>query len=306
MLASVDHDDAGVARALLDSFLERPMRGQGQESEEAERWGDGGVAMACGARVATATPDVHLVLVNTGPPATLWERQDRRWTTRRLGRGETSILPAPRTGALRWEPAGGLVAITLASPALRGLAHDAGLGRVDALEPVRRTRDAVLLGLARLLRLEAGSADGGGFEPALRRVVGLHLVRRYGVVVAGPRLDLDPALQRALDHVEANLARPLRLADLARVAFLSPYHFARRFKAVLGVPPHEWVMQRRIARAARLLEGGGGAPLAHVASLVGFADQSHFTRQFRRRMGTTPRRFLAAHAVTARGTGTSA
>ncbi|MCW5890291.1 MAG: helix-turn-helix transcriptional regulator [bacterium] len=275
------------------------MLGRAQESQDESGHLDAGIAIARTTRASSAGwSDAHLVLVNTGAALSLWERDGRRWRSRRLARGEVSILPAPRS-AVRWQGAQGLVAITATPAALRRLAVDAG--RAGGLAPVRRTRDPILLGLARVFLLgEEESGDDGGYGAALGRAMALHLVRRYGAAAATPRADLDPVIRRALDYVEANLSRSLRLADLARVAVLSPYHFARRFKAALGVTPHEWVMQRRVARAAHLLEGTPGPSLAHVAVLVGFADQSHFTRQFRRHVGTTPRRFLAARVARAR------
>ncbi|MEA2631209.1 MAG: AraC family transcriptional regulator [Chloroflexota bacterium] len=75
------------------------------------------------------------------------------------------------------------------------------------------------------------------------------------------------------------------------VARLSPYHFARQFKAATGLPPHRYVIARRVERAKQLLQRGGDPSLAEVAACAGFADQSVFYHHFRRLVGVTPGRF---------------
>jgi AraC family transcriptional regulator len=70
---------------------------------------------------------------------------------------------------------------------------------------------------------------------------------------------------------------------------LSPFHLARLFKQRLGVSPHRYLVQVRVDNARWLLSAGSGArSLAEIASAVGFADQSHLTRHFKRVTGMTP------------------
>jgi AraC family transcriptional regulator len=78
---------------------------------------------------------------------------------------------------------------------------------------------------------------------------------------------------------------------MAAVARLSPYHFARQFKAATGLPPHRYVIARRVERAKQLLQAGTELSLAQVAARAGFSDQSQFSRHFRRLVGVTPGRF---------------
>ena len=77
---------------------------------------------------------------------------------------------------------------------------------------------------------------------------------------------------------------------MAAVARLSPYHFARQFKAATGLPPHQYVIARRVERAKQLLQGGD-LSLADVAAHAGFSDQSQFSRHFKQVVGVTPGRF---------------
>jgi AraC family transcriptional regulator len=79
---------------------------------------------------------------------------------------------------------------------------------------------------------------------------------------------------------------------MAAVAHLSPYHFARQFKAATGLPPHQYVITRRVERAEHLLQAGTDRSLAELAAHAGFSDQSQlFSRHFKRLVGVTPGRF---------------
>jgi AraC family transcriptional regulator len=78
---------------------------------------------------------------------------------------------------------------------------------------------------------------------------------------------------------------------MAAAAHLSPYHFARRFKAATGLPPHHYVILRRVERAQHLLQDGDDLSLAEVAARAGFSDQSQFSHHFKRLVGVTPGQF---------------
>jgi len=101
------------------------------------------------------------------------------------------------------------------------------------------------------------------------------------------------ALRRVLDHIEANLHRDPPLSELSARAYMSPFHFARLFKRSTGLPPHRFVVGRRIGRAKELLETRN-VSISTVAQAVGFRTPSHFTTVFRRSMGVTPSAYRAA------------
>ena len=96
-----------------------------------------------------------------------------------------------------------------------------------------------------------------------------------------------PRLRRVCDFIQANLNQQLTLLDLSAVVHMSPYHFARLFKQSTGVPPHRFVLGRRIARASALLREPQ-LSIRQVGRLVGFRTPSHFTTAFRRMTGITP------------------
>jgi AraC family transcriptional regulator len=92
------------------------------------------------------------------------------------------------------------------------------------------------------------------------------------------------------DYVHDYLDQDLGLAEIAGVAHLSPCHFARLFKRSTGLPPHQYVIARRVERAQALLRAGG-LTAGEVAVAVGFSDQAQLTRHFKRLVGVTPARF---------------
>lgn len=94
------------------------------------------------------------------------------------------------------------------------------------------------------------------------------------------------AVRRAKAYLEEHFTENTRLEQLARAAGLSRFHFLRAFAAEVGLPPHAYVLQLRVAHARKLLRAGVAA--AEVAAVAGFADQSHFARHFRRVCGLPP------------------
>jgi transcriptional regulator GlxA family with amidase domain len=104
--------------------------------------------------------------------------------------------------------------------------------------------------------------------------------------VPGPRLTAWQR-RRVLDQIENNLAKPLRNRDLAALVGYSEFHFIVAFRNALGVPPHEYLIRRRIEHAQRLMVSSD-LPLCQIAAECGLADQSHLSRLFRRVVGDTP------------------
>jgi AraC-like DNA-binding protein len=110
----------------------------------------------------------------------------------------------------------------------------------------------------------------------------------------GDGAGLDPANARAVEcarlYLHEHYAEPVRLAELVRLTGLSRFHLAHLFTRYTGLPPHAYQILVRIERARALLLAG--IPAVEVAGLVGFADQSHFTRHFRRIWRVTPGSYL--------------
>ena len=97
------------------------------------------------------------------------------------------------------------------------------------------------------------------------------------------------------DYLKAHYAENVSLAQLSSIANLSPFYLLRVFSRQVGVPPHEYQTQLRIARAKRLIETGHS--ISQAALETGFFDQSHLTRNFKRIVAATPGAYLSRRNI---------
>jgi AraC-like DNA-binding protein len=99
---------------------------------------------------------------------------------------------------------------------------------------------------------------------------------------------LSPARTHCInEYIRSNLNRNISIEELAEMAGLSVHHFARAFKQTVGMPPHCYILQRRIEQAQQMLRTTK-LPLSEIALSLGFSDQSHLARHFRRMTGFSP------------------
>lgn len=152
---------------------------------------------------------------------------------------------------------------------------------------------------ARLLRtvhLSAARGDDLASSSALRTalgaVLGRHASRPPG---AGPSRAPSPAVRAARDLLHESLTAPPTLERLAENVGASPFALLRAFRAAYGLPPHAYLTNLRVQRARRLLDGGHRP--AEVATLVGFTDQAHLTRHFKRIVGVPPGAYVLGRAA---------
>lgn len=106
-------------------------------------------------------------------------------------------------------------------------------------------------------------------------------------------------LLRAKDLADRRYAEPLTVADLAREAGLSRGHFSREFRRTFGEPPHQYLLTRRLERAASLLRNSD-RPVTEVCFAVGLTSLGSFTTSFGRVYGRTPSDYRAASPPAAR------
>jgi AraC-like DNA-binding protein len=120
------------------------------------------------------------------------------------------------------------------------------------------------------------------------------LAKRHADVtlVEPPRGRERQAVRNVREYLDANTRRNVALDDLAEMSGLSPFHLIRVFRNELGLTPHAYFEQVRVHRARRLLKKG--SPIARVAADLGFTDQSHLHRHFKRLTGVTPGAYRSA------------
>nr|WP_255761708.1 AraC family transcriptional regulator [Halomonas alkalisoli] len=220
-------------------------------------------------------------------------------------------------GALELESAGRLTHLTrgVLTPVASGDVHHylaPGDNRVLVLDLSEAWCEA--LGLERLFDTQARrlpeplAAQGetlvahgeelGTAGPALLHWLELALA-------AGGRCAIPPRLKllELLPAVRADLAHPWRVAEMAGRCHLAEAVFARQFRALTGLSPHEWLVRQRLARARELLQVGG-VSLTEVALACGFADSAHFSRSFRKQHDVSPsewRRLVTSGGTSERG-----
>ncbi len=215
------------------------------------------------------------------------------------GQGEAMIYPASSRHWIRWQDETEFLLLFL-DPSLVAQTGES-LGSYDPIEIMeskKEFRDPSLQHIALALKaeLDAGMvASSALYAEALATALSAHVLRRYAV----QKHNIDDAIghpsriviQRVIEYIHDNLAHQLTLAELSFIANLSSYHFARTFKQATGMAPHQYILHTRIERAKSLLLQGK-LSVAEVALQVGFFDQSHFTRYFKRVVGVTPQTLL--------------
>jgi AraC-like DNA-binding protein len=143
--------------------------------------------------------------------------------------------------------------------------------------------------------LPAGTARGGCPHGAPAGVRAWRIGRR-APRYSEPMAPVPPArhLLRARDLIDARYREPLDVAALARAAHLSPAHFSREFRRTFGETPHQYLLTRRLERAAALLRTTDRS-VADICLTVGLTSIGSFTTSFGRAYGQSPTAYRAAH-----------
>lgn len=198
-----------------------------------------------------------------------------------------------------------LVRFEVSQAAINALCHASDEKPVTGLKrPPFGQKDPILFHMARALIPSFGRSDevDNLFMDQVALALHSHLISNY----AGPCVDPRPLrsgltswqIRRTTELIEANMASDLAIGDLARECCLSPKHFARAFRRTFGVPPYQWLQERRVDRAQQLLRKND-MPLLKIAVACGFTSQSHFTRVFTAIVGASPgawRRYMSHRA----------
>jgi AraC family transcriptional regulator len=248
---------------------------------------------------ATGTPTTHVLALTIRPSKMLALRYGEVQRDRPLPPGSIAVVPAGTSVLWRQQRSiDALLSYHEASLVARVAAESFEL---DLSGTVVRPLDVLYAPELRsaMLAVDAELRAGGGAGPlmaeSLATILTVHLIRH---TTGAHRLPASAGgvlphrkLRTVVEYIMENLEGTPTLEQMAAVAHLSPYHFARQFKASTGLAPHQYLISRRIERAQHLLRADGELGLAEVALRVGFSDQSHFSRHFKRILGVTPRQF---------------
>lgn len=224
--------------------------------------------------------------------------QDGKTYTGLYQRGEILITPANTPLFVRWLGNENCLQIQLTTDFLQSIAQETLDRDSDRLEllPAFQVRNAQVEAIAMMLFTEHQQErfDNGLYLDSLTNVLAVNLLRNHTAsklklpIYSG---GLPPRqLSQVLDYIDAYLDRNIKLADLAQLLDMSPFHFSRLFKQSIGMTPHQYLSQQRVERAKQLLKKTDRL-IIDIALECGFSSHSHLSKQFRQITGMTPKAY---------------
>jgi AraC family transcriptional regulator len=214
--------------------------------------------------------------------------------------GDLEIIPPNMGGVWEIKARDTALVIGLKLRLLNRIVQDSG-GDPSKLQVLNRfqARDPQIehIGWALKAEMESGYPSGRLYADALATGLAARIVRNHSSLARAPRAIKAAMpgrkLKAVLSYIEDNLGRDLGLSEIADAAGLSVSHFKALFRKSLGMPPHQYLIRRRVERAAMQLRGGD-MPIGQVALENGFCHQSHLALHTRRVLGLTPQEIRSA------------
>ena len=238
----------------------------------------------------------HVVGVHIAGAVNLLQSRNGRTTVKHVRAGDVTITPCGEPKRFQHAGENIVILLKLAPALLQGVAGDEYAYDPSQFE-IRENFGApdprlVSLGKQLLAGLELEGTVGQMHVESLTIQVATHLLRHYCTTQQSrqkhiPKLS-QRKLQRALEYIDSNLREDISLADVAEMLSISRGHFAHAFRQTTGLPPHRFVLARRIERAKSLLRETD-LPITEIAHRIGCASHSHFSVLFHRATGQTPR-----------------
>lgn len=241
----------------------------------------------------------HIVGVHVGGSVNLLQSRSGRTCVKHVRAGDITITPFGEPKRFQHAGENIVILLKLAPAFVQNVAGDE-----YALDPTRfeilenfGTPDPKLVALGKqlLAGLEPEGAVGRMHVESLTFHLAIHLLTRYCSASESLRKPVPPKLpprklRRALEYIDDNLRGDISLAGVAQALAMSPWHFAHAFRQTTGLPPHRFVLERKIEQAKSLLRETD-LPIIEIAHRIGCASHSHFSVLFRRTTGQTPRDF---------------
>jgi AraC family transcriptional regulator len=244
----------------------------------------------------------HMIAINVGRCIT-WEfKKEGRLHHAFKARGAISYFPShqPFSAWLKVEKGrfANFLFLTLDSVFVSRVAEEMEVDadRIELVEQ-RRGTDPTLHHIAMALRagVQSGAALDRMYGEGLSTALAAHLLCEYGAAVLEPKRHSGglprEKLVRAVEYIQDQLDTDLTVSGIAHAVYMSPYHFTRLFKESTGQSPYQYVVDARVRKARELLTTGKFT-ISEAAYHVGFFDQSHLTRHFKRLFGLTPKKLL--------------
>lgn len=248
------------------------------------------------------TPEVcskqHAIAIFTDLPVPAQAERclDGKFRRKQVVEGDLEIVPANAWNRSAWNVTGGAIVLAIEPAAFTQTAYET---TEECLELIPHTTSDPLvyqIGVALKGALENPRSTSRLYAESLTNALTVHLLQHYSAHT--PRILTyrggmsKPKLRQVVDYIRAHLERDLSLGELAAIASLSSHYFSQLFKQSTGLTPHQYVIHCRIERAKVLLKKNWS--ISEVATAVGFVDQSHLHRHFKRLVGVTPKVFQSS------------
>jgi AraC family transcriptional regulator len=240
---------------------------------------------------------LHAICINLGKTVELTQKVADQTAVIQSVEAEVGIYPAFLEQSFAWQGEAAFLQLLLDPAHLLQLhqeLHDRT--HVELIPQLTTLFDPLIYHIALALRQAIATEMPSSqlYADTMATALTAHLLTHYTREQPKPQRAIGKLTARQLEQVReyilSHLDQDVRLADLATVAGLSEFHFARLFKQATGLSPHQFHLQYRVEQAKRLLSDPE-AEIADVAQQVGFANQAHLNRQFKRWVGVTPHQF---------------
>jgi AraC family transcriptional regulator len=236
----------------------------------------------------------HHVLAIAQSPFQFEARTDGKFRSQLVDNGVIQLTPAHVNQWISWDREGEFMIVTLCPKFVEKIAHESMKGNFIELIPQFSITDPIIQHTVEALKaeIEAGCNTGKLFGESAATMLAVRLLQAYANYKPVFREYEDGLgqhrLKVAIEYINAHLEQNIKLADIAELLEVSQYYFCHLFKQSTGITPHQYLIQQRIERAKLLLKNRK-LSLAEIAIACGFADQSHFTKSFKRWVGITPK-----------------
>lgn len=289
MLDTINSNLQGLQYRLAPpdmSSVDRPWKGV------TVHWHD----WQAGGEVQSPELDHDVIAMRTSGTVRLTQIRDGKTHVGNVSAGNISLHPRGIASRWTWDRPGAIIVLRVPQPLLLE-AVEAVSGQAPSgveLPSVFALRDRFIEELALRLLCELQTQEHPSqayIAQALSDALACHMIYRMNsrpLRLERPPAELHPnTLRRVQDYIASNLHERIDLGALASIASVSRFHFARAFRTSAGVTAMVYLERARMQRAAELIRKGG-LPLGRIASLVGYEDQSYFSKRFRLFYGQSP------------------
>lgn len=242
--------------------------------------------------------DEHRLAVNIGQPVHYEWREGNLWRQTLLKPGDFCLQTHGDINFPRWWGTFEFLAIALEPEFVSQAFQDSGVSENINFQTRRGEADTAIADFAYHFKQElvSGSYCGTLYSESLAVAFALHLLEQHSnrpqKLRKPPGKLASQQLKQVIEYVHEHLSEDLSLVDLAQHMNLSAFHFARLFKNSLGLSPHQYLLQNRVERAKKLIAIAQEPDLTGIGLQVGFYDQAHFTKVFKRVVGIPPKGFF--------------